>query len=412
MLTRFFILLFILLLVDLYVFQGVRFLVAQRAPSTQRITVLIYWAIALFGYGVMLTGQWIDWHTWPQVFRTYAFAIVVIFYLSKIIFSLFLATDDILRVFRWGASKLFSSGDVTVAGGISRYQFLVRLGFVVGSIPLLSMLYGMTGGAYRYQVKRVRLKLPNLPPGFEGLRAVQISDIHTGSFLDRKPLERAVELIQNESPDIIFFTGDLVNDRHEEAVEHRDALSRLKAPLGVHSILGNHDYGDYFRWKTQAEKADNLEKLKRLHADFGWNLLLNEHTFIERNGDRIGLLGVENWSARANFSRYGDLGKALNGFTPAPVNILLSHDPSHWKAEVVNHPFIDLTLSGHTHGFQFGVEIPGFRWSPVQYVYKEWADLYDAGRQHLYVNRGLGFLGYPGRVGILPEITVFEFSRA
>ena len=412
MLTRFFILLFILLLVDLYVFQGVRFLVAQRAPSTQRITVLIYWAIALFGYGVMLTGQWIDWHTWPRVFRTYAFAIVVIFYLSKIIFSLFLATDDILRVFRWGASKLFSSGDVTVAGGISRYQFLVRLGFVVGSIPLLSMLYGMTGGAYRYQVKRVRLKLPNLPPGFEGLRAVQISDIHTGSFLDRKPLERAVELIQNESPDIIFFTGDLVNDRHEEAVEHRDALSRLKAPLGVHSILGNHDYGDYFRWKTQAEKADNLEKLKRLHADFGWNLLLNEHTFIERNGDRIGLLGVENWSARANFSRYGDLGKALNGFTPAPVNILLSHDPSHWKAEVVNHPFIDLTLSGHTHGFQFGVEIPGCRWSPVQYVYKEWADLYDAGRQHLYVNRGLGFLGYPGRVGILPEITVFEFSRA
>ena len=412
MLTRFFILLFILLLVDLYVFQGVRFLVAQRAPSTQRITVLIYWAIALFGYGVMLTGQWIDWHTWPRVFRTYAFAIVVIFYLSKIIFSLFLATDDILRVFRWGSSKLFSSGDVTVAGGISRYQFLVRLGFVVGSIPLLSMLYGMTGGAYRYQVKRVRLKLPNLPPGFEGLRAVQISDIHTGSFLDRKPLERAVELIQNESPDIIFFTGDLVNDRHEEAVEHRDALSRLKAPLGVHSILGNHDYGDYFRWKTQAEKADNLEKLKRLHADFGWNLLLNEHTFIERNGDRIGLLGVENWSARANFSRYGDLGKALNGFTPAPVNILLSHDPSHWKAEVVNHPFIDLTLSGHTHGFQFGVEIPGFRWSPVQYVYKEWADLYDAGRQHLYVNRGLGFLGYPGRVGILPEITVFEFSRA
>lgn len=412
MLTRFFILLFILLLVDLYVFQGVRFLVAQRAPSTQRITVLIYWAIALFGYGVMLTGQWIDWHTWPRVFRTYAFAIVVIFYLSKIIFSLFLATDDILRVFRWGASKLFSSGDVTVAGGISRYQFLVRLGFVVGSIPLLSMLYGMTGGAYRYQVKRVRLKLPNLPPGFEGLRAVQISDIHTGSFLDRKPLERAVELIQNESPDIIFFTGDLVNDRHEEAVEYRDALSRLKAPLGVHSILGNHDYGDYFRWKTQAEKADNLEKLKRLHADFGWNLLLNEHTFIERNGDRIGLLGVENWSARANFSRYGDLGKALNGFTPAPVNILLSHDPSHWKAEVVNHPFIDLTLSGHTHGFQFGVEIPGFRWSPVQYVYKEWADLYDAGRQHLYVNRGLGFLGYPGRVGILPEITVFEFSRA
>lgn len=412
MLTRFFILLFILLLVDLYVFQGVRFLVAQRAPSTQRITVLIYWAIALFGYGVMLTGQWIDWHTWPRVFRTYAFAIVVIFYLSKIIFSLFLATDDILRVFRWGASKLFRSGNDTLAGGITRYQFLVRLGFVVGSIPLLSMLYGMTGGAYRYQVKRVRLKLPNLPPGFEGLRAVQISDIHTGSFLDRKPLERAVELIQNESPDIIFFTGDLVNDRHEEAVEHRDALSRLKAPLGVHSILGNHDYGDYFRWKTQAEKADNLEKLKRLHADFGWNLLLNEHTFIERNGDRIGLLGVENWSARANFSRYGDLGKALNGFTPAPVNILLSHDPSHWKAEVVNHPFIDLTLSGHTHGFQFGVEIPGFRWSPVQYVYKEWADLYDAGRQHLYVNRGLGFLGYPGRVGILPEITVFEFNRA
>lgn len=412
MLIRFFILLFILFLVDLYVFQGVRFLVSQRAASTQRISTLVFWGIAILGYGVMLGGQWIDWHTWPRTLRTYVFAMVVIFYLSKIIFGLFLATDDVIRGVRWIASRFTGDSGTAVAGGITRYQFLVRLGFVVGSIPLVSMLYGMTGGAYRYQVKRVRLKFPNLPPGFEGFRAVQISDIHTGSFLDKKPLERAVELIRNESPDVIFFTGDLVNDRHEEALEHRDALARLQAPQGVFSILGNHDYGDYYRWKTREEKDANLEQLKKFHADLGWKLLLNEHTYVERDGARIGLLGVENWSARANFSRYGDLAKTLQGFEPAPVNILLSHDPSHWKAEVVNHPFIDLTLSGHTHGFQFGVEIPGFRWSPVQYVYKEWADLYDAGKQHLYVNRGLGFLGYPGRVGILPEITVFEFTRA
>jgi predicted MPP superfamily phosphohydrolase len=226
-------------------------------------------------------------------------------------------------------------------------------------------------------------------------------------------LEKAVRMILDQKPDVIFFTGDLVNDLHTEALEFRETLMKLQAPLGVYSILGNHDYGDYYQWHNAEDKHENLEKLKEFQRSLGWKLLTNEHTYIEKNGQRIGLIGVENWSARLNFRKYGDMKKSTYQMEPADFNILLSHDPSHWKAEILQeYKYIDLTLSGHTHGMQFGIEIPGFKWSPVQYVYKEWADLYSENEQHLYVNRGLGFLGYPGRVGILPEITLFELSNA
>jgi predicted MPP superfamily phosphohydrolase len=224
-------------------------------------------------------------------------------------------------------------------------------------------------------------------------------------------VEQGITKMLELEPDLVFFTGDLVNNKADEMDGWTEVFSKIKAPMGVYSILGNHDYGDYHPWPDQAAKEANFERLKSVHQTLGWNLLMNEHRIIERDGASFALIGVENWGAKANFSRYGDLKKAYAGSEPHPFKILLSHDPSHWDAQVCKeYNDIDLMLSGHTHGMQFGVEIPGIRWSPVQYVYKQWAGLYQNGHQHLYVNRGFGFLGYPGRVGILPEITFIEFS--
>ncbi len=324
--------------------------------------------------------------------------------------------DDAFRGARWVAQSVgiiepTIATETTPAAGISRSGFLVRMGVIVAAIPFTALILGMIKGKYDYQVRNIKLSLDKLPESFKGFKIVQVSDLHTGSFMDGAAIEKAVKIINELNADVIFFTGDLVNDRHTEVLPHKNALSKLNAKHGVYSILGNHDYGDYYQWKDHTEKAENLSRLINLHKEMGWDILLDEHRYIEKNGERITVIGVQNWSARMNFTRYGNLDKALKGIEFSPVNILLSHDPSHWKAEVlgkVNE--IDLTLSGHTHGFQFGVDIPGFKWSPVQYIYKEWADLYTVNKQHLYVNRGLGFLGYPGRVGILPEITVFELS--
>jgi predicted MPP superfamily phosphohydrolase len=328
-----------------------------------------------------------------------------------------LIVDDIFRFFRWIYGFIFPY--VTDPGqsnknisGITRSDFIVKTGALIAAIPFASLLYGMMKGKYDYRIKKLKLNFARLPSSFEGFRIVQISDIHTGSFMDQKPLETAVKMINDLKPDVIFFTGDLVNDLHREALPFVTTLSMLRAPHGVYSILGNHDYGDYYRWENKTLKEENLSKLISIHKQMGWDILLDEHRHISINGESITVIGVQNWSARMNFARYGNLKKALRDIKFSPVNILLSHDPSHWRAEIAEKIHeIDLTLSGHTHGFQFGVEIPGFKWSPVQYIYKEWADLYSSGNQHLYVNRGLGFIGYPGRVGILPEITVFELNR-
>lgn len=217
-------------------------------------------------------------------------------------------------------------------------------------------------------------------------------------------------MIMALKPDLILFTGDLVNNLAEEIVPLMDVFDKLKAPMGVYSVFGNHDYGDYVRWESPAKRAENIETLKGHHAKMGWRLLWDEHVPLERGGQQIALIGIQNYSALRNFARYGNLAKAYNGAGKYPFKILMTHDPTHWDAEVrPKFPDIDLTLSGHTHGFQFGVEIPGFRWSPVQYVYNQWAGLYHEGAQSIYVNRGYGFIGYPGRVGILPEITLLEF---
>lgn len=271
----------------------------------------------------------------------------------------------------------------------------------------------MARGAFNYQIRRVSLNLKNLPDSFVGTRIVQISDLHTGSFAFSSPLERVAELIKREAADIVFFTGDLVNNKAEEAMNFRDVLSKITAPKGVYSVIGNHDYGDYVQWDSPEAKAKNFSDLVNFHKEIGWNILMNENVILNSGEDKLAIIGVENWSASNRFPSKGDLKKAKQGTDSAPVKLLLSHDPSHWEAQVTKeHPDIDVTFSGHTHGFQFGVEIPGFKWSPVQYVYKQWAGLYEQGVQKLYVNRGVGFLGYLGRVGISPEITVFELKKS
>ncbi|MFM2208137.1 MAG: hypothetical protein RL213_2112 [Bacteroidota bacterium] len=411
---RILLLIVVMLAIDVYVYYGIRTLFNNRDAQT-RVFTICYLTVSALSVAIVLAGLFTDWRSWPKFFRMYSFSLVLVFFLAKFLMGFFLLADDVLRAVRYSGSftyRLFSDSAADEPLRVSRLRFLVQAGALLSAVPVVSMIYGMMGNAYRYRVRTVRLSFPGLPESFHGFKAVQISDLHVGSFMSSDPLRKAIELIHAEKPDVIFFTGDLVNDRHHEALEHMHVLSTLSAPMGVYSVLGNHDYGDYFRWDTLEEKEDNLRRMKELHAEMGWKLLLNDHAYLEKNGERLGLIGVENWSARMNFRRYGDMSKAVSGFSPAPVNILLSHDPSHWHAEVTpSYPYVDLMLSGHTHGMQFGVEVPGFRWSPVQYVYREWADLYTRENQHLYVNRGLGFIGYPGRVGILPEITVFEFAR-
>lgn len=416
---RLILILAILVVIDIYAFQSVRYLCRGLSATQIRNAYITYWSVSAFCFGIIIIGNIIDWHTWNKVFRTYSFAVVFIVFFSKVFVVVFLLLDDVIRGMRWAFAKIepfLSKPDAlntpAKPSGISRLDFMVKLSLFAGAIPFFSLIYGMLNGAYNYRKRKVTLTLNNLPASFNGFKIIQISDIHTGSFMRIDPLKEAVKSMNDEKPDVVFFTGDLVNDKHEEAVPYIDIFKNIKAKHGVFSIFGNHDYGDYVKWESGEAKSANLQKLAGVHKQLGWDLLLDEHRYIEQNGERITLIGVQNWSARMGFQRYGSMEKATKGIEYSDVNILLSHDPSHWRAEILEkYNQIDLTLSGHTHGMQFGVEIPGFKWSPVEFVYKEWADLYNEKNQFLYVNRGFGFLGYPGRVGILPEITVIELKR-
>ena len=407
--------LFIILMVsiDLYVFQSLK-LVTESLPARYKIIIhTVYWSFTVVAILLFLLIPYIGFENLPGFIRTQVFAIVVGFFIAKLLASLFFLVDDLRRILQWGgvkALKFAGSAYISDDQPISRSVFLSWLGIGIGGGVFGSLLYGFTN-KYSYKVERVKLHFKHLPESFRGLKIVQISDIHSGSLSDHAAVSKGVQKILDIEPDVIFFTGDLVNNVADEMDELKKVFSRLKAPLGVYSILGNHDYGDYVPWESQEAKATNLEKLKSIHREMGWRLLLNEHVPIERGGEQIALIGVENWGAKARFSKYGDLSKAYEGAEKYPFKLLLSHDPSHWEAEVCKlYTDIDLVFSGHTHGMQFGVEIPGFRWSPVQYVYRQWAGIYHRNHQKLYVNRGFGFLGYPGRVGILPEITLMELT--
>ena len=401
------VLLAFMVILDFYFFQALK-TVTQSASSRTRLIVFgIYWAISISAILVLLLLPYLNFEN--KFFRNTLFAIIAGLFFAKVLASAVFLIDDVRRGVQWIAGSFSrNDGELPQTGErISRSVFLSWTGMLVGGGLFGSLIYGF-GNKYRYQLRRVQLAFEKLPSSFKGLKIVHISDIHSGSFTDKPAVRRGVEKILNEKPDLILFTGDLVNDRSTEMDNFMDVFSQVKAPMGVYSILGNHDYGDYTNWNSKEDKHANLERLKKVHADLGWRLMLDESAQLEKNGEKISLIGVQNISGKS-FRSYGNLQKAYDGVDASHFTILMSHDPSHWDAEVrKNYTGIDLTLAGHTHGFQFGVEIPGFKWSPVQYVYKQWAGHYIEGSQQLYINRGFGFIGYPGRVGILPEITVIE----
>ena len=419
--------LFVILL-DLYLWQAIKVLIKKHPIWYQKTIKWVYWSLPVLIVTAFFLLQFNSALASNRLVRTYLMGFFFVIYGSKLIAFLFIVVDDIKRLFIWfwhgierkvlqqkkqAEEEEMEESLVSNEKKITRSQFIARAGLVAGAVPFVMLSRGLYSGAYNYQVRRVNLVLPNLPEAFDGLKVLQISDVHTGSFFDKDAVYKGIQLIKEQKAHVAVFTGDFVNNKTDEAYEWADMFSEIKAPMGVYSILGNHDYGDYVTdWKSAEEKAKNLTDLYDVHKNMGWNLLRNEHVLLEKENKRIGLLGVENWGDRGRFQRFGDIDKAKAGMPNVPVKILLSHDPSHFDTIVSKqHPDIDLTLSGHTHGFQFGVEFGHFKWSPSQYIYPHWADLYKIEKQMLYVNRGFGFLGYPGRVGILPEITVFTLNR-
>ena len=412
--TFFIIFLAIMIVLDLYVFQAVKVVSHSANPRTRTVIYAVYWSLSILAVIIFLLFMLTGPDFLPKKVRTYLFATVIGLFLGKLVAVIFFLVDDIRRLVQWVTGKLFfgnTEGEQLTEGGISRSAFLSWLGLAAGGTLFGTLVYGFSN-KYNYEVKKLKLSFSNVPAPFKGLRIVHISDIHSGSFTNKAAVSRGVKKILELNPDLILFSGDLVNDRATEMEEYMDVFSRLRAPLGVYSTFGNHDYGDYVHWPYNGiSKEQNLVNLAKVHADLGWRLLMNEHVVLEKGGAQIALIGIENWSNKARFPKHGRMDLAYPGAEKYPFKILMSHDPSHWDAQVRTHyPDIDLTLSGHTHGMQFGIEIPGFHWSPVQYVYKQWAGLYEEGGQKLYVNRGYGFIGYPGRVGILPEITLIELA--
>lgn len=392
---------------DLYLFQGLKQIWSQKW-----LFGLIYGALSLLFYLWIFLAIYDITDTWEQKYPWYlylrAFFFILVF--AKVLALVPILIDDLRRGVGY-LIQLFATEE-NEKYLAARSKFLSRLSLVMAGIPLFLLTYGMIRNPFRFKRQMQSIPIKGLPKELENLKIVQISDLHSGTFKDGRLFQTAVDMINQENPDLVFFTGDLVNNTAHEADPFIEVFKNIQSKYGFYSILGNHDYGDYVRWPSEREKQNNFESLCSQHQKMGWELLRNEHASIEINGKRVNIFGVENYSALPQFPKYGDLSKARQGAPQADINILLSHDPTHWDSAIVNKERdIGLTLSGHTHGFQFGIEIPGFiRWSPSQWVYKHWAGLYQENNQYLYVNRGLGCLAYPGRVGILPEISVIKLA--
>ncbi|MDA8596166.1 metallophosphoesterase [Flavobacteriaceae bacterium] len=402
----------IFLVLDLYVWFGTRnsFSNTNWAMAYK----IFYISSAVLGYiglsvlFIVFRDRSISPTFTQNVLMGFSFA----FFVFKLVAGIFLIIDDVVRLMQYVynfAAQLFKSEDKSVPLH-ERRQFIVKSGLALASIPFASMLFGITKGKYWYTIKNIPLTYKSLPKSFSGFRVVQISDVHAGSFDSKEDVARGIKMINDLNPDVILFTGDLVNNKADEIEPYINLFSSLNAKYGKFSTLGNHDYGDYVKWESDEAKQANMDKLFGLHKKMGFDLLNNENRQIHKDGEFINIIGVENWG-RPPFPQHGDLDQALVGVQPEEFNILMSHDPTHWSMKVIENPMpIELTLSGHTHGMQFGVEIPGWKWSPVKYIYKNWAGLYEKDEQKLYVNRGFGFLGFPGRVGMWPEITLIELS--
>lgn len=409
----------VLLLIDFYIYKALRATRIRWVASP--LFPKIWWGYSLLLTVCIFVSIYVSI---PLMFRSIILVAFFLTFISKFTFILILLADDIRRGGLWLKRLLIpkkkqiapaEDSDASLpekpVKGISRSQFLTKAGILVAAAPLAPLGWGVISGAYDYRVRREKLYLPNLPSAFHGMKIGQLSDVHSGSFYNKTAVQGGVDLLLAEKPDVVFFTGDLVNYLASEMRDYQDIFTKVRAPLGVFSTLGNHDYGDYhFGPEPSAAKAKNLQDIKDVHRVMGWDLLLNENRTLKVDNEEIGIIGVENWGT-GRFPKHGRLDLALQDTDELPIKLLLSHDPSHWRAQVLTRPDVDVMFAGHTHGMQFGVRMGNIKWSPAQYIYKEWAGLYQQGQQQLYVNTGFGFLGYPGRVGILPEITIFELVK-
>ncbi|MNQ20052.1 putative metallophosphoesterase [compost metagenome] len=403
---RLLILSLVLLVVELYAFQALRTLIKLKwvLISYQVISVLL---LIFIVYSFMQFDRSVG-QTKQTMFTT---GLVLLVYIPKLVLTLVLLGEDVFRIGA-GSVNHFLVKNEDVSFLASRRKFISQIGMGLAAVPFLSLIYGIFEGRYNYKVIKQRIFFPDLPDAFDGFRITQISDVHSGSFDNPDKINYAIDLVNEQDSDIILFTGDIVNTHAKEMLPWIDAFNRIKKhEYGKYSVLGNHDYGEYITWPTEKDKADNFQSIKDLYGKIDFKLLLNEHTFIEKGSEKIALVGVENWGH--NFKQAGDLNKAAQHVKKEDFKILMSHDPSHWEHQVQHHEkHFHLTLSGHTHGMQFGIEIPGyFKWSLAQYVYKQWAGLYENLGRYVYVNRGFGYHAYPGRVGIMPEITVIELKK-
>lgn len=397
----------ILVLFQWYCFQGVKTLTSNK------------WVWLLYGMGVSLIIGNLLFYTFGFSRETgmnprmmYAIGFFITLFTFQALVSIVLFAEDIFRIPQ-AIYAFFTKTQGQSQFFPERRVFISRIALGLAAIPFASLLYGMYRGKYNFKVLSYELEYDDLPEAFDGFKITQISDIHSGSFDNAQKVEYGVDLINQQKSDVVLFTGDLVNNKSEEINPWKKIFGKIQAPHGVFSVLGNHDYGDYVSWESPTKKQDNLKDLYQAQKEMGWDLLLNESRFIEKQGQRLAIVGVENWG-KGGFKKAGDLNKALANVDPKDFKVLMSHDPSHWEAEVLPHPYnINLTLSGHTHGMQFGIDIPGwFRWSPVQWRYKQWAGIYGDPNQRINVNRGFGYLAYPGRVGMWPEVSVITLKRS
>jgi predicted MPP superfamily phosphohydrolase len=401
----FFILIFaVVISLDIYIHVGISTLLDNASTALQNAATLLFWSANVVFYGWLIRLLSIgrgasDQKTFKRFTRFMGY--MVLLTVPKIIFTIFHLIDDLV----YGIELLF------VDRNIEHFPAVLFIGAAVAGISILTIIYGIIWGKFKYRVLEEKLSFSNLPDKFNGTRIAHISDIHIGSFENNHAaVEKAIQMLNDTKPDYIFFTGDLVNNHASEMDGWVDVFSKLEAKKGKYSILGNHDYGDYARWDSPEAKVQNLDKLKGTHREMGFNLLLNQNDTIRIDDQEIAFIGVENWGVPP-FKQYGNLNTAKSGTENIPFKILLSHDPSHWDEEVKGKEAIDLTLSGHTHGMQFGFERFGIKWSPVQLKYKKWGGLFQHEKQYLYINRGFGFIGFPGRVGIFPEITLIELQN-
>jgi uncharacterized protein len=404
-----FIILGILILIDIYAFRGLRQLTIGLNPTIRIVATVIYWFIPVFiafmtFYIIQNMGSITGGKQYYRTFYTFM-GVLVLFYVPKLIFSGFEIGNDLT------SGILFILKKFNLAQNISSIPVFRYSGAAVASLLFFFTFYGIIHGRYHYKINDVKLEYPNLPIAFNGFKIVHISDWHIGSYYGRpKKIQEAVDRINDLNPDLILFTGDLVNNIASEVEEFIPELKQLKARYGVYSILGNHDYGEYVRWENKHAAEKNLDKLKEIQAEIGFNLLNNQSTVLNIGEDTIRLIGVENWGLPP-FPQHGDLKTAINGTAETEFKILMSHDPSHWDEEILKMTDIDLTLSGHTHGMQFGINFKNFKWSPVKLKYPRWAGLYSNGTQKLFVSVGIGYIGFPGRVGIRPEIALIELLK-